>query len=125
MAKKRILWISRHPPVQEETDELRLLLGEHTVTIIPGVDHGADSIDKMLDEHPPDQVVAILPLSLVEVLLVRLKQRGMPRPWRPAWQHRRKYGDQGANAPDVFQGFDEILEMRYRKRRLNSNKEGA
>ena len=51
MAKKRILWISRHPPVQEETDELRLLLGEHTVTIIPGVDHGADSIDKMLDEH--------------------------------------------------------------------------
>ena len=124
MAKKRVLWISRHPPSQEETDELDLLLGEHTVTIVPGIDHGSDAIDQLLAKHQPDQVVAILPLSLVEVLLTRLKKRDMPRPWRPAWQHRRKYGDQGAITPDVFQGFDEILEMRYRKRRLNSDMEG-
>ena len=68
MAKKRVLWISRHPPSQEETDELDLLLGEHTDTIVPGIDHGSDAIDQLLDKHQPDQVVAILPLSLVEVL---------------------------------------------------------
>lgn len=124
MAMKRVLWISRHPPSQEESEELLLLLGAHTVTQVQGVSRDTDAIPNLLEEHQPDQVVAILPLSLVEVLIVHLKKRGMPLPWRPAWQHRGQH-DQDAVTPDAFRGFDEILEMRYRKRRLRPHIEGA
>ena len=124
MAMKRVLWISRHPPSQEESEELLLLLGAHTVTQVQGVSRDTDAIPNLLEEHQPDQVVAILPLSLVEVLLVQLKKRGMPLPWRPIWQHRGQY-DQDTVTPDVFRGFDEILEMRYRKRRIRPTTEGA
>ena len=102
---KRVLWISRHPPSQEEREEMVLLLGAHTVAQVQGVSRDPDAIPNLLEEHQPDQV-------------------GMPLPWRPIWQHRGQY-DQDTVTPDVFRGFDEILEMRYRKRRIRPTTEGA
>ena len=117
MGIAKVLWISRHSPSPEEKEELVNLLGPHTIYEVAGVSRDKDAIPNLLDEHRPDQVVAVLPISLVEVLLVHMAQRGMNNPWRPIWQHRGPY-DAKAVTPSAFKGYDEIVEMRYRKRRV-------
>ena len=117
MGIAKVLWISRHSPLPEERDELINLLGPYTVHEVAGISRDKDAIPNLLDEHHPDQVVAVLPISLVEVLLVHIAQRGMNNPWRPIWQHRGPY-DANAVIPSTFKGYDEIVEMRYRKRRV-------
>ena len=113
----KVLWISRHSPLPEERDELTMLLGPHTIQEVAGVSRDKGAIPNLLDEYRPDQVVAVLPLSLVEVLLNHMNQRGMNNPWRPVWQHRGQY-DTKTITPANFKGYDEIVEMRYRKRRV-------
>jgi len=117
MGIAKVLWISRHSPLPEEKDELINLLGPHTIYEVAGVSRDKDAIPNLLDEHRPDQVVAVLPLSLVEVLLINMNQRGMNNPWRPVWQHR-GYPNAETITPSNFKGYDEIVEMRYRKRRV-------
>jgi hypothetical protein len=117
MGIAKVLWISRHSPLPEEKDELINLLGPHTIYEVAGVSRDKDAIPNLLDEHRPDQVVAVLPLSLVEVLLTNMNQRGMNNPWRPVWQHR-GYPNAETITPSNFKGYDEIVEMRYRKRRV-------
>ena len=117
MGVTKVLWISRHSPLPEERDELTMLLGSHTIQEVAGVSRDKDAIPNLLDKHCPDQVVAVLPLSLVEVLLNHMNQRGMNNPWRPVWQHRGQY-DTKTITPANFKGYDEIVEMRYRKRRV-------
>ena len=117
MGIAKVLWISRHSPLPEEKDELINLLGPHTIYEVAGVSRDKDAIPNLLDEHRPDQVVAVLPLSLVEVLLINMNQRGINNPWRPVWQHR-GYPNAETITPSNFKGYDEIVEMRYRKRRV-------
>ena len=117
MGIAKVLWISRHSPLPEERDELINLLGPYTVHEVAGISRDKDAIRNLLDTHHPDQVVEVLPLSLVEVLLKHMNQRGMNNPWRPVWQHRGQH-DTKTVTPSNFKGYDEIVEMRYRKRRV-------
>ena len=117
MGIAKVLWISRHSPLPEERDELINLLGPYTVHEVAGISRDKDAIPNLLDTHHPDQVVAVLPLSLVEALLKHMNQRGMNNPWRPVWQHRGQH-DTKTVTPSNFKGYDEIVEMRYRKRRV-------
>ena len=120
MGIAKVLWISRHSPLPEERDELINLLGPYTVHEVAGISRDKDAIPNLLDTHHPDQVVAVLPLSLVEVLLKHMNQRGMNNPWRPVWQHRGQH-DTKTVTPSNFKGYDEIVEMRYRKRRVDKH----
>jgi len=67
--------------------------------------------------YDPDRVVSVLPMVLQESLVNIAFMRQMEPVIRPRWHHRQD-GDISQVTALTFNGFDEILELVFKKRRL-------
>jgi len=74
---KRILWISRHPPLLKEVEALEKAFGKVQILQYAGFIRDADHVIQLIQQYRADEVVTILPLSIV----MRLCERGI----RPLW----------------------------------------
>lgn len=67
---KRILWVSRHPPVKKQLEELRKRFGPRvTIVNITRIIRSADEVIKLKEEMHCDEVVAVLSMWLIEELV--------------------------------------------------------
>lgn len=74
---KRVLWISRHPPLQKEVEALERALGKIQLLQYADFVRDADHVMQLVKQYGADEVVTILPLSII----MRLCERGV----RPLW----------------------------------------
>ena len=113
----RVLWISRHEVTEEERTELTKSLGPCVIQRHDApIGHPAD-LHTLMAMYDPDRVVSVLPLVLQESLVSIAFMRQMGPVIRPRWHHRQD-GDMGQITTMTFSGFDEILELIFKKRRL-------
>lgn len=74
---KRVLWISRHPPIPKEIEALERAFGKVQIFQYAGFVRDADHVIQLIKQYRADEVVTILPLSII----MRLCERGV----RPLW----------------------------------------
>lgn len=69
MNKKRILWLSRHSPTIEQKQNLEQTLGESIDLIqVSTTVKSAYEVRNIIDKHECDDIVAILPLTIIAQL---------------------------------------------------------
>lgn len=75
---KRVLWLSRHEPLEAQKDALKALAGEDVEVIFdPRTFGGVEDILERIREHKPDDVVIVAPLFLI----AKLAERGVQPLW--------------------------------------------
>ncbi|MEM4592326.1 MAG: hypothetical protein QW196_02895 [Sulfolobales archaeon] len=70
---KRILWISRHPPLPKEVEALERAFGKVQILQYAGFVRDVDHVIQLIKQYRADEVVTILPLSII----MRLCERGI------------------------------------------------
>jgi len=74
---RRILWISRHPPLPKEVEALEKAFGKVQVFQYASSVRDADHVIRLVEQYGADEVVTILPLSII----MRLCERGLHPIW--------------------------------------------
>lgn len=74
---KRILWISRHPPLPKQVKELERIFGKIQLFQYASGVRDADHVIRLIKQYHADEVVTILPLSII----MRLCENGV----KPLW----------------------------------------
>jgi len=65
--KTRILWLSRHPPLNSQIKELKRIFGDIDLTIDPKPFSDARDIAKRAKDY--DEIVVVAPLSVIRQLI--------------------------------------------------------
>ena len=113
----RVLWLSRHEITEEERTELTDVLGPCVIQRHDTPIHHPEELHTLMAVYDPDRVVSVLPMVLQESLVNIAFMRQMEPVIRPRWHHRQD-GDISQVTALTFNGFDEILELVFKKRRL-------
>jgi len=74
---KRVLWISRHPPLPKEVEALEKALGRIQILQYASSVRDADHVLRLIEQYKADEIVTILPLSII----MRLCERGVNPLW--------------------------------------------
>ena len=74
---KRVLWISRHPPLPKELEALEKAFGKVQVFQYAGRVKDAEHAVSLIKQYEADEVVTILPLSVI----MRLCELGLHPLW--------------------------------------------
>lgn len=61
----RILWISRHPPLPKQLEELRRVFGEFELIQYAGFVKDAKHVVELMRMYRADEVVTIIPLTMI------------------------------------------------------------
>ena len=113
----RVLWLSRHEITEEERTELTNILGPCVIQRHDTPIHHPEELHTLMAVYDPDRVVSVLPMVLQETLVNIAFMRQMQPVIRPRWHHRQD-GNISQVTALTFNGFDEILELVFKKRRL-------
>ena len=113
----RVLWLSRHEITEEERTELTDVLGPCVIQRHDTPIHHPEELHTLMAVYDPDRVVSVLPMVLQETLVNIAFMRQMQPVIRPRWHHRQD-GNISQVTALTFNGFDEILELVFKKRRL-------
>ena len=113
----RVLWLSRHEITEEERTELTDVLGPCVIQRHDTPIHHPEELHTLMAVYDPDRVVSVLPMVLQESLVNIAFMRQMEPVIRPRWHHRQD-GNISQVTALTFNGFDEILELVFKKRRL-------
>lgn len=70
---KKILWISRHFPNKKEFEELKRIFGEFQLFQYAEKVKDADHVLQLMKQYEADEIVTILPLSII----MRLCEKGI------------------------------------------------
>jgi len=82
----KILWVSRHPPVPVQIDELKRIFGENTqIDTDPNPFSDAQDIVKRFKDGNYDEMVVVAPLSVIQ----HLTEMGI----KPIWSEMKKVND--------------------------------
>lgn len=63
--KVRILWISRHPPLPRQVEELKRIFGEFELVQYAGFVKDADHVVELMKLYHADEVVTIIPMTII------------------------------------------------------------
>ena len=113
----RVLWLSRHEITEKERTALTDALGPCVIQRHDAPIHHPEELHTLMAVYDPDRVVSVLPMVLQESLVNIAFMRQMEPVIRPRWHHRQD-GDISQVTALTFNGFDEILELVFKKRRL-------
>lgn len=70
--RKRVIWFSaEQEPAPAQIDELRRLFPRCEIVLVPGKFYNADAIIDKFEELRGDEMVAVVPLSMVRVITQR------------------------------------------------------
>ena len=72
-----VLWVSRHPPLRSQTEELERRLGSITIYQMSGLVPNAEAVVEVAKKVDAKYVVPVLPLSMVTRLSELAKQSGL------------------------------------------------
>ena len=73
MCSKKVLWLSRHPPLPSQIEELKKVFGSICVVQDSKPFSGADEIIRRFREGKFDEMVVVAPLSVI----AKLTERGI------------------------------------------------
>lgn len=65
----KILWISRHPPLDKQLSELKRIFGKYELVQYAGFVKDADHVVELMKKFNADEVVAVLPLTMLYYLV--------------------------------------------------------
>jgi hypothetical protein len=63
--RRNVLWLSRHEPTEPQIKELKRILGNVNINHISATVKDVDDVLSLMREHHIDELVAVLPLSLI------------------------------------------------------------
>jgi hypothetical protein len=119
-AKKRILWVSRHPPLLKQLRELERIYGPFELVQYAGMVRDAKEVLELVRRYKADDAVLILPLSFLYYLV---NDYG----FHPVWPEMRRVPDDspdfdlqdfGSGRKYKFTGFYRITGFEIRKEPL-------
>ncbi|MEM4976419.1 MAG: hypothetical protein QXT64_03735 [Desulfurococcaceae archaeon] len=108
---KRILWISRHPPLPKEVEELERIFGKVQILQYASGVRDADHVIRLIKQYGADEVVTILPLSII----MRLTERGIHPLWPECVQVENgeyDFIDEGSGRKYKFVRFVRVREVK-------------
>jgi len=124
-----ILWLSRHPPLPKQIAELDRIFwnpddGNPSIVIHRGPVRDAEHVLNLLSETKADEVVAVLPLTIIQ----RLTRIGV----RPIWAEmelvgdpaKADYVDPGSKRAYRFKEFRRIKSVRIEFEPLRGERHG-
>ena len=88
MVKRRILWVSRHPPLLKQLQELQRIFGDYEIHQYAGFVRDVDHLVELMRLYQADEVVTILPLSIIYRLVA---EKGI----HPIWPEMEQVNDLG------------------------------
>lgn len=100
--KKRILWLSRHEPIEPQPAELRRLFGKVEIVHDPRSFASAEEIVRRFKDGGYDEIVVVAPLSVI----TKLCELGV----KPLWSQMDQVGT------------DDPADLVYRGRRYRFNR---
>ncbi|MEM2365661.1 MAG: hypothetical protein QXL06_01830 [Nitrososphaerota archaeon] len=62
---KRILWISRHQPVERQKQELKRIFGDCEILQYRNMVRDADHVVELMTKSGADEIVTVLPMSII------------------------------------------------------------
>jgi len=68
MRKRRVLWLARHEPQEEQIKELEKVFGGIEIVQVSKTVSGAMEVLKLMQENETDELVAVLPIGLIAEL---------------------------------------------------------
>lgn len=68
---KKIIWFSRHEPIQKQIDELKRIFGDIEVIQDPKPFSNADDIVDRFRKNNGDEMVVVAPMTVIDQLLKR------------------------------------------------------
>jgi len=108
---KRVLWISRHPPLPKEVEALEKALGRIQILQYASSVRDADHVLRLVEQYKADEVVTILPLSII----MRLCERGLHPIWPECVQVENgeyDFIDEGSGRKYKFTRFVRVREVK-------------
>lgn len=63
--RKRILWVSKHPPLYKQVEELKRIYGDVEIVQYAGFVKDARHVLDLKEKCKADEVVTVLPLSMI------------------------------------------------------------
>lgn len=72
MKRKKILWISRHPPLKKQLDELRRIYGDFELIQYAGYVKDSEEVVNLMKTYGADDIVVILPMTMIYYLVNEL-----------------------------------------------------
>ena len=107
---KRVLWLSRHAPTEEQTQELERILGPCEIVQVSRTVNSGKEVKDLLRENQCDEIVAVLPLNILQQVI----SQGI-QPIRAVMSRELK---ENGEAVFHFQHFERVLEVTVRTERL-------
>jgi len=108
--KKRVLWLSRHAPTEEQTQELERILGPCEIIQVSKTVNSGKEVKDLMRENQCDELVAVLPLNILQQVIAQGIQ-----PIRAVMQRELK---ENGNVEFHFQHFERVLEVTVKTKRL-------
>lgn len=68
---KKIIWFSRHAPIQKQIDELERIYGEVNIIQDRNPFSSADDVVKRFNSKNADEMVIVAPLSVIDAITKR------------------------------------------------------
>lgn len=69
MKKTRILWISRHPPVEKQIRDLKNIYGDIEFIQYAGFVKDSNFVVDLINKFKADEIVVVLPLTIIQHLI--------------------------------------------------------
>jgi len=107
---KRVLWLSRHAPTNEQVDALAQVLGPIKILQVSKTVSSGKEVKDLLREHQCDEVVAVLPLNILQQVIAQGIQ-----PIRAVMSRELK---ENGEAVFHFQHFERVLEVTVKAKKL-------
>lgn len=104
----KVLWMSRHQPLQSQLDELDRIFGGCEVVQDPKPFEDASDIQKRYEDGGYDEIVVVAPLSVI----AKLTEAGL----RPLWAEMETIDESEFNPYDSVRVNDRIYRFRGFKR---------
>jgi len=105
----KILWLSKHPPLEAQISFLEQKLGNISLIITKGPFSTVDSVLKLVKTYKPQYVLPVLPLSFVVRLLEESHKRGFKILWS---QMELLHIDSSPTCPQFNKKTDVLVETR-------------
>jgi len=118
--RRRVLWISRHDPIEAEKQEIRRLLGEDCLLYcyqgraeIREEEGEKSELMELIKKFKPDVIIPVLPLSVIK-LLVDLKEKYGYEVWEATFEtvgikEKEEYDPEKEVAVKLFSGKWKVM----------------
>lgn len=113
----KILWVSRHPPLLKQMEELRRIFGDVEIVQYAGFVKDADHVVQLKEQYGADEVITILPMTMIYHLVKETGIKPIYPEVEPVPKNSKTFDfeDPKSKRKYVFKGFVRIIDFEIKK----------